>query len=296
MHTHDPGFTRSNFSAETLAAMHVDLVWIVDADGKDVYSTFLDRHTNNTLTPAPPSILDHFRRLQTKDRTLRERSPADRTVHTARGIAAASTVEISRSNYSGPTGAFMMFGRYIEPADIARVQEASHLPVQLFLLDESPPTVALPSPVRVWALRGRPATYIMASSGDSITGYALIRDVDRHPVALFATTGSHDIVAPGSRTTWYLLSCIVALFVVCGALAVGLLLRMLALQERDNKKNLNRQAERDLLTGLPNRTYLQARLPRLLEALARVRQAASGCRTPIACSSVCTRCCSSYGR
>ncbi len=85
----------------------------------------------------------------------------------------------------------------------------------------------------------------------------------------------------GSHTTWYLPSCIVALFIVFGTLALGLVRRMLALQarefehriqvdeqRRENQRSLVRLAERDLLTGLPNRAYLQARMPRLLKALA----------------------------
>jgi diguanylate cyclase (GGDEF)-like protein len=281
IHTQSPSFISGNFSAETLAAMHVDLVWIVDANGRDVFSTFLDRSKNETLTPAPPQMLEQFRRFQTTDRVLRERSPAERTIHTQRGLAAASAVEISRSNYSSATGAIMLFARYIEPEDIVRIQETSHLPVRMTLLsDDAPAAAALPRQVMAWAIGGHSSTHIRASGSDSITGYALVRDVDRNPVALFATTGNREIFALGLRTTWYLLGCIVALFLVFGALAVGLLLRMLTLktldferrlqveeQDRDNKRNLIRQAQRDSLTGLPNRVYLQARLPRLLQAL-----------------------------
>jgi sensor domain CHASE-containing protein len=34
--TRDPDFADGNFPAETLEAMHVDVVWIVDAAGKDL--------------------------------------------------------------------------------------------------------------------------------------------------------------------------------------------------------------------------------------------------------------------
>jgi diguanylate cyclase (GGDEF)-like protein len=281
VHTRNSDFIEANFSAETLSAMHVDVVWIVDSTGADIYSTFLDRSTGKAQTPAPAPILEQLRRLQTADRTLQMRSPAERTVYTSQGIAAASAFEISRSNSSGATGAIMLFARYIGPADIARVQETSHLPIQMTVLSAgSHPASALPGEVRAWALQGRSATFILRSGRASITGYALVRDMNRTPVALFATADRRDIFELGLRTTWYLLSCIVALFVVFGALAGGLLLRMLALQtrefehrnevqeqDRENKRNLVRQAQRDSLTGLPNRAYLQDRMPRLLQAL-----------------------------
>jgi diguanylate cyclase (GGDEF)-like protein len=282
IHKRDPEFVLGNFSAETLSAMHVDVVWIVDAAGKDIYSTYLERSTGNAISPAPTAMLEQLRRFQSKERALRERSPAERTVLTGRGLAAVSAIEITRSNFSDATGAIMLFARYVEASDIARVATTSHLPVEMTLLGGNPqPAQALPGEVRTWAREAQGPTYIRTSGHDSITGYSLVRDIDQKPVALFATTGSRDIFALGMRTTWYLLACIVALFVVFGALAGGLILRLLALQtrafqhreevekqERENKRNLVRQSQRDSLTGLPNRVYLQARMPRLLQALA----------------------------
>jgi diguanylate cyclase (GGDEF)-like protein len=282
VHARDPQFVKGNFSAETLLAMHVDLVWIVDAKGRELFSALVDRGNRSTLTPAPAAVVEQFRRFQTTDRALRERSPAERTIRTRRGLAAVSAVEISRSDYSGATGATMLFARFMESEDVARVQETSHLPVRMVMLaDVALNPALLPQDVTSWAAQGRTANLIRVETDDAITGYALVRDVDSNPVAVFATTGSRDVFALGSRTTWYLLACIVALSIVFGVLALGLVWRMLALQarefahrlevetqERDNQRNLVRQAERDLLTGLPNRAYLQARMPRLLKALA----------------------------
>ena len=49
--TRDPDFIQANFLPETLSAMHVDVVWIVDSTGADIFSTFLDRRTIKTQTP-----------------------------------------------------------------------------------------------------------------------------------------------------------------------------------------------------------------------------------------------------
>ena len=280
--TRDPAFIEGNFSVETLTSMHVDLVWIIDRDGKDIYSTLVDRRSKTAVTPAPRAMLEQFRRFQTKERTLRERSPAERTVQTSHGLAAVSAVEISRSDYSDPTGAIMLFARFIEQADIQRVQETSQLPVVMVPLAASRGRKAtLPADVSAWAAKAKTPTYVRTIDGEHITGYALIRDIDLRPVAVFATSGPREISALGSRTTWYLLSSVVALFLAFGATAAGLVLRLLKMQKREfehrqhaaeqkrlNEHNLAKQAQQDALTGLPNRLYLHARLPRLLQKMA----------------------------
>ena len=232
----DQGFIDGNFSADTLSEMHVDLVWIVDRDGRDVYSTLVNRATRKAVTPAPSAILKEFRLFQTRDKSLRERAPGERTVLTSRGLAAASAIEITRSDHSNGTGAVMLFARFIEERDIQRVKETSQLPVSMiYLAAPSASGNALPPQVRAWArsARGSASTYVRAVDDEHITGYSLIQDVGRRPVAVFSTEVPREIFALGARTTWYLLASVVALFLAFGATALGLILRLLKLQKLD---------------------------------------------------------------
>ena len=82
----DPAFIAGNLSAEQLAGMHVDVVWLVDAQGRDVFSRAVDRSLNVT-TPAPRELLDSLRRFGAGDAALRERAPAERLVRTPLGLA-----------------------------------------------------------------------------------------------------------------------------------------------------------------------------------------------------------------
>ncbi|HLF10030.1 MAG TPA: EAL domain-containing protein [Gammaproteobacteria bacterium] len=287
MRTRDPAFLPGNFSADTLLGMHVDVVWIVDAAGRDVYSHFVDRAANTAHSPAPAEILESFRRFQARDRSFSEGSPAERTVRTPRGLAGVAATEIARSNGSQPTGAVMLFARLIEATDIARVHDASELPVSLtYLASAEVRTAGLPAEVSAWAAADdSPPTYVRAADSRTIIGYALIRDLDHQPVAVFATESQREIRALGLRTTRYLLSGVVVLFLAFGTTVLALVLRLLTLHKRDfdhrrdaqeqqrtNRRNLAKQAQRDSLTGLPNRLYLHSRLPRLLAKMANSHQ------------------------
>jgi diguanylate cyclase (GGDEF)-like protein len=281
IHERDPEFIEHNFSAVTLLGLHADVLWIVDADGSDIYSSLADRATTTAATPAPADVLEPLRRFATRDRTLRARSPAERIVHTPRGLAAVSATEIARSDASNATGAVMLFGRFIADDEIARVEDTSRLPATMTLLSRTTPT-GLPKRVADWAQTGSSGamTFVDAVDEDTIVGYALVRDLDGTPLAVFATPQPRDIRALGSHTTVYLLTSVVLLFVAFGVTAVALVLRLATLQQREldnqrraeeqqraNRRSLATQAQRDSLTGLPNRLYVLERLPRLLRKM-----------------------------
>ena len=276
----DSAFIAGNFSREQLAGMHVDVVWIVAADGRDLFSRAIDRGLNVT-TPAPQELLDALRRFEVRDPSLRGRSPAERMVRTPLGLAGVSAIEIARSDGSGKSGAVMLFARLIENDELERVRETSQLPVAM--IDLAPDAAdAAPVDVIAWA-RGAAAPPFLVRPADDrvVVGYSLIRGVDGEPVAAFATESPREIRALGLRTSWYVLSIVVVLFVAFATIAFALLLRVVALhkrhalarldadeQRRNTRRKLAKQALRDPLTGLPNRLYLHTRLPRLIAKMA----------------------------
>jgi sensor domain CHASE-containing protein len=46
-------FIPANFNHEALAGMHVDVVWIVDAEGHEIYSCIASRNSRDIVSPAP---------------------------------------------------------------------------------------------------------------------------------------------------------------------------------------------------------------------------------------------------
>jgi diguanylate cyclase (GGDEF)-like protein len=102
-----------------------------------------------------------------------------------------------------------------------------------------------------------------------------LRDVDGRPLAVLANSVSHAALQLGRRTiTW-----VVVLLLVGFSLLLCVLLTMVnrgwrssavaRRQSIDQQRQFSRLARRDVLTGLPNRVYLQKLLPRLLKRAAR---------------------------
>jgi diguanylate cyclase (GGDEF)-like protein/PAS domain S-box-containing protein len=224
--TEDAGFIERNFSADTLAAMYVDLIWIAPLEGPEKYSAYLDRRSSTIESPASEQILAPFRTLLPKFKELARLSPAERIVMTPQGLAAVSAIEIRRSDKSSRTGVIMMFARYIKDADIARVRDTSHLPVSLISLADK--TAALPDSVRKWSATQKSGgkTLVISPSDAETTGYALVSAYNETPLAIFSTRAPREILALGHRVTWYMLGAISVLFLAFSSAVFALILRL----------------------------------------------------------------------
>ena len=220
-------FIPSNFGQESLAGMHVDVAWLVDAQGREIYSCVADRASAQIISPAPRPYLEGLQHFVDRERRGENLSPVDNVMTTSRGLIAVSAYEIRRSNGSMPTGAYMVFARYIQETDIQRVRNTSQLPVTMVPLSAEA-KVQLPAEVRHWLdfnSRSNPI-FVRADDKQRISGYAVVRGMATHPIALFITRGPREIYAVGSRTTWMMLTGIVALFVAFGAAVIGLVMRL----------------------------------------------------------------------
>ena len=218
-------FLPANFNHDALAGMHVDGVWIVDAEGREIYSCIASRTSKDIVSPAPRQYLEGFQHFVTAGRNHADLSPVENVVMTPRGLTAVSVHQISRSDGSGLTGAYLVFARYIQDADIQRVRNTSQLPITMITPGEMG---GLQEKVRKWLdsdSRANPV-FVDAEDEKTIAGYAVVRGTESKPIALFVTRAPREIYAVGSRTTWLMLTGIVILFAAFGVAMIGLMVRL----------------------------------------------------------------------
>ncbi len=228
VHDPDPRFISTNFVPDALNVMRVDLAWIVDGSGRELYSGFNDRSGRRIVSPAPEEYLRDMRVFLDRDR-MTKMPWTSRIFNTPHGLAMLSALEIKRTDRSEPTGAIMLFARFVEDADIKRLQATTGLPVSMIdLATDLQAAAALPSALKAWIGFGdnSAATFVMAEDVAHICGYVLVRDVHHVPVALFTTRSPRDIYGLGYRTTWLMLAGVVALFIAFGAAVLWLVLTL----------------------------------------------------------------------
>lgn len=279
----EPNFLKANFSVDSLHGMQVDAVGILTADGAEMYSALLDESGDRLISPAPREFVEELGRLRVAEKSLRLLPSTRRIVRLSGGLLAFSAVEIRRSDKSDATGTVMFFARYLRSDDIARVRETSQLPADLTVIG-SPGSGQqdVPDNVQAW-LDGSPGEAALdagTSGPDNVVGYALINDVDGRPLAYLSTPHERDVGTLGRRTTWELMGTLTALMIISALALLAMMLRLrkswaehasLESHHRNvvaqNQSRVAHLIEHDPLTELPNRTYLDARLPQVLERL-----------------------------
>ena len=170
----------------------------------------------------------------------------------------------------------LVFGHYFDNALITRLEETSQSPVKLILLDShGVPMADVNNSVARWLANTPDDTFIQTNNGETLDSYSLLRDVDGRPLAVLANSVSHAALQLGRRTiTWVFVALLVGFsLLMCLLLTtVNRGWRSSAVARRqsiDQQRQFSRLARRDVLTGLPNRVYLQKLLPRLLKRAAR---------------------------
>jgi diguanylate cyclase (GGDEF)-like protein len=276
-----PEFIAENYTRSGLDTMRLQVLWI----GNDAGETLVSAGTRNA---APESVapLDSevSRRIQKYAQALIPRNSTDvkaSLLHLPDGVLAFAAVRILRSNKQGASVGLLVFGHYLDGEVVKQMADASQTSVKLITLDEhGVPDIRLPGSVSRWldsAQLQHDDVFVQANDGDSVDSYALWRDVEDRPLIVLANDMSSVALKLGRKTIMWV---VIALLVGFSAL-MGLLVtvvnrgwRTRAVAQRqwlDQQRKFSRLARRDVLTGLPNRVYLQKLLPRLLKRASRDR-------------------------
>jgi diguanylate cyclase (GGDEF)-like protein/PAS domain S-box-containing protein len=259
-------FTQSNFAHASLENMGVDVVWLLDAEGNEIFSLLTSvRARRFHERAAPADLVDVLRRHAEVIRQPREDArPLDRLLQTPQGLLAFASQNILPTGGAGPSRGTLMFGRFIEASEIDHVREMSRLPVQFHrsagVIQQLPATVG-----ELWAApAGAVDRMLLPASEQTMEAYQLLRDVEGAPAAIVQTQLERKLMKFGERTLQYLMALISAVVLVVAAIVMWLLLRMekvwrkRAASERRYRAVITQAQDTMLLADAGNRRILEA--------------------------------------
>ena len=130
--TRDPAFVRSDLAVDALGNLRVDIVWMIDAKGKDILA--YQRSTGSEpqkLIPADSVIIQTMRPRVASLAAHPEASGLGRLFQTSHGLLAVAASPIFPSSGQGPARGILVFARFLNQAAVDRAQSTSQLPLQL---------------------------------------------------------------------------------------------------------------------------------------------------------------------
>lgn len=266
------------FSRRGLDNIHVDVVWVVDEQGRTLLQLDADAPAGG-LTQLSPATLASLRSYTSLLRATPD--TMKRTAQLVRmplGAMAVAVRPINRDLRPAASAGTLVFGRYFRTGLIERLEQTSQSPVRATLLDErGRPLLSVPPAVGEWLASVGSGPDLLIQTGDPATlrSHALLRDVEGRPLVVLSTTVARAALQIGKRTITWVVAALLCGFALVVALLVSLLNRSwrsrAAAQRQwlDHQRKMSRLARRDALTGLPNRLHLQRLLPRLLARAAR---------------------------
>ena len=228
METGERKYINSNYQKETLDGLQVDLVLITDREGRDVYSAERRDDTPTTLSPAPESLLNQFKRaLGPLDRAGRL-PQMQRLLRLPSGLLAFTVKPILRTDLSGPALGQLVWARYLREDEVSRFRETSQLPVDLIHIEANADLSMLPKEVQDWIVSSPKGTANLAlpRSEQVMGGYALLKDIHDHPVAVLVTSMPREVLMFGKRTTQTLTGILIGLILAFLIVVLSLFTRL----------------------------------------------------------------------
>ncbi len=227
-------YAESNLIPDSFAALEVNFIIYLDADGKTVYARGFDLESGNEL-PLPGRLTE----LLARGDSL--------TIHTdpSRGLSGIvmlpdsplmiTSRPIVTSEEKGPIRGTLLFGRYLDRAELERLQEITQLSLEMRNWDDD----SMPGDYRQAAslLSPEHPIHIQPLDTATIAGYSIIRDISGTPSLVLRMSMPRDIMAQERRSRWYLLAAILAIGFSFTAISLfsleRLVLRRLAKLGRD---------------------------------------------------------------
>jgi len=259
-------FLASNFAPQTLANMGVDVVWMLDEQDRGIVALTHQGSFPQSVSGSTPQLQKVLRDHLTGIRqSMTRTAPLERLVQTPEGLMAFAAHSIVPTGGTGGERGILLFGRFIEEAELARVRETSQLPVVIHRTEGG--VNALPETARrLWTPAGAAAADRVLNVPDdqTIEAYAVLRDVDGTPAAIISTQIDRKLLAFGKSTQRHLMLLMAAVIAVFAIVMTGLVLwldkvwRARAASERRYRAVITQAQDTMLLADASSRKILEA--------------------------------------
>lgn len=228
-------YIKSNLIPEALATLKINLVLYIQPSGQIVFGTGFDLiHRKNT--PIPEAIRAH---LSPQDLLLQHsntESSLEGIVLLPEGLMMISSRPILTSEVKGPIRGTLIFGRFLDTDEIARLSRISRLHLTVYPVNE---TKLPPDFQAVRDELSNAQILVRPLSAQTIAGYTLQPDIYGKPALILRVDIPREIYTQGQSSLHYLIGSLLVVGLVFAGITLPLLERLLVFwherQEREQR-------------------------------------------------------------
>lgn len=215
-----PDYEESNLNPGSFDNIRVNLAVFLDRSGRVVYASGFDLNTKE-ITPAPDNLVQQLRAGGWFLPPTNPNATQDGIVLLSDGAMLVTARPILTSNGEGPSRGTLIFGRYLDAAEIVRLSEITRLSLTLVSLNQSllPPDLQAAKT----ELQSSNSVLVKPLSAERIAGYILVNDLSGQPALLLRVDAARTIYQQGYKALHYLVLSIVLVDVAFGIVTVLLL-------------------------------------------------------------------------
>jgi diguanylate cyclase (GGDEF)-like protein/PAS domain S-box-containing protein len=233
-----PGFVEANLGPVVLDGMQVDVVLFTDRDGHEVYSLARTPAHPTIVSPAPRALLDELAPqvagaieaartgVHPSGPNAGYRIPNAWLAATAYGTVGFSFVDVVPTRLDAPAAGRLLFVRFIEADELARVRETSQRAVEFLPLagaGRAPPGLREQLAGGPRAVGSRWAT---PRDDVSVEAGTVLGDARGQPVAVLTTALGREVYGTGRRTMTALSALLLVASAILTAAVIVLLVRL----------------------------------------------------------------------
>ncbi|MCS6948030.1 MAG: diguanylate cyclase, partial [Steroidobacteraceae bacterium] len=213
--TRHPRFAETNFSEPGLRELNINVVYLIDENGNEIFSAEQYAEGQRYHVPATPATLQAIRARLSQITARARRETGANLIDLPGGIAIFTAHRIMPTSRRGPDRGTLVFVRQFGDELAAALAETSQLPV-LWWDTRRPVSAAIPPAIVSWARSPQPGASIRThiDGEDRICGFVAISDLDGHPALVIGTHTRRDVFNAGLQTANYLMWAIVTLVVL----------------------------------------------------------------------------------
>ncbi len=196
-------YIEANLTDSAFANLKLNLMVFVHSSGRVVIAKGYDL-SRRTEVPAPASLAEHLTRDSLLLNHPDDKSGVQGVVVLPEGPLLVAALPILTSQDEGPSRGTLIFGRWLDPAETARLAQITQLSLAIQRLDHAP----LPADVQAAraALSEQMPVVVRALSEQTVAGYALVNDIYDRPAFVLRAEAARDIYQQGNLSKTYLIA------------------------------------------------------------------------------------------